>query len=146
MRNFPLMALESLEIQGGLYMKLQDSISNKAFFTSLSNNLNKLYFETHFPFVINSMDSSIKLSLAGVIFGEYCEDSKKDANPNDNSKFVPWEMLNFEWDLKEIEDKAFFISQKHSISKCQTSEKFQEFLKKGMDSKNISYFKVFIRI
>ena len=127
-------------------MKLQDSISNKAFFTSLSNNLNKLYFETQFPFVINSMDSSIKLTLAGVIFGDYSEDSKENAT-NVNSKFMPWEMVNFEWDLKEIEDKAFFISQKHSISKCELSEKFLEFLKKGMDTKNITYFKViFLKI
>lgn len=136
LRNFPLTSFENLEIQGGVYLKTTYSESNKACFTSLTNNLNKLYWETQIPLYITSMDSSLFFSLGGIIFGDF----------TDNKEFKPWEILRFQVDMNDFQDGMFFIPLKKTLKAPKLSQEFMEFLKRSSDSKQLDYFKVIFMI
>lgn len=133
LRAFPLMSLENLELQGGLYFKVINPETNKVYFTTMTNNLSKLYWNVQFPLYLYSNSKNLKFQLAGVIFGDY----------NQEERFEPWELLSFEFNLNELEENLFFATQKKTLINAKISEQFTNFLKKSKDARQMDYFKAF---
>ena len=123
----------------GLYLKLQSSESNKAYFTDITSNVT-LHWDTCFPLYISSMRSSVNFCMGGAIFGDYSE-----TPPKDDSRFFPWELINFTMDMKELEDKPYGVSLRAKISNCVMSKEFENFMKKSKDPKQLNYFKVIFK-
>lgn len=132
LRGFPLLSFEKQPIEGGVYLRIAHSESNEAFLTNMNKNLSRLYWENDIPLVVSSAETVINFTLAGTVFGEFKE----------NEGFSPWEMLNFELLLRNLEESVYFVPLKQTLKLSSIGKGFEAFLQKTHERKEIDAFKV----
>lgn len=132
LRGFPLLSFEKQPLAGGIYVKIDYSENNEGFFTSVTQNLSRLYWENEIPLLISCPETAINFTLAGTVFGEFLEDRS----------FFPWEMLSFKLSLQDLEESVYFVPLKETLRAPLLGKDFEVFLQKTHERKEIEAFKV----